>query len=171
MPFMRPCNARRAPREVCDRTGSQRSRVQPVGPLKKREEVFGPLRRSFAASKSSFHFHWRCRVKTLLCAALIAMVPGAAFADDVVAVPATPAVDQPVAKEALLPKEAPQAEPQQAVQDAQRCGMHGCCAGRAHRGGGLIIAGVAGTVLTAVAIGVAVGIAKANQNQNQALQR
>jgi hypothetical protein len=136
-----------------------------------REEVFGPLRRRFGASKSSFHFHWRCRVKTLLCAALIAMVPGAAFADDVVAVPATPAVDQPVAKEALLPKEAPQAEPQQAVQDAKRCGMHGCCGG-AHRGGGLIIAGVAGTVLTAVAIGVAVGIAKANQGQApQAIQR
>jgi hypothetical protein len=140
--------------------------------LKKREEVFGPLRRRLAASKSSFHFHWRCRVKTLLCAALIAMVPGAAFADDVVAVPATPAVDQPVSKEALLPKEAPPtAEPQQAVQEAQRCGMHGCCAGRAHRGGGLIIAGVAGTILTAVAIGVAVGVAKANQGQPQAVQR
>ena len=33
-------------------------------------------------------------MKTLLCAALVAMVPGAAFAQD----PTTPAVDQPAAR-------------------------------------------------------------------------
>jgi hypothetical protein len=107
-------------------------------------------------------------VKTLLCAALIAMVPGAAFAEDAAT---TPAVDQPAAA-ALVPKEAPSEQaPQPAVQDAQRCGMHGCCYGRAHRGGGLIIAGVVGTVLTAVAVGVAVSVATHSGQQNQALQR
>jgi hypothetical protein len=108
-------------------------------------------------------------VKSLLCAALVAMVPTAAMAEDVVA--PGPAVDQPtVDSAALLPKEAPQAQaPQQAVEDAQRCGMHGCCAGGKHHGGGLVLVGVVGTVLTAVAVGVAVGVA--THNQGQALQR
>ncbi len=99
-------------------------------------------------------------MKSLLCAALISMLPGAAFAEGEGVVP----TELPVAAEQatppanLVPQQAAQ-QPQPAVQEATRCGMHGCCAGGRHHGGALILVGVAGTVLTAVAVGVAVGLA------------
>jgi hypothetical protein len=94
------------------------------------------------------------------------LVPTAAFAEG--EPPANPAVDQPTAAQPLVPKDAPP-DGQPAVQEAQRCGMHGCCAGRRH-GGGLILVGVVGTVLTAVAVGVAVGVATSHQG-GQPVQR
>jgi hypothetical protein len=123
------------------------------------------LRRRVAHDRVRVTLAGGVRVKTLLCAALMAMVPTAAFAEDTLT---TPAVDQPAAAQPLVPKEAPETA-QPAVQEAARCGMHGCCAGRARRGGGLILVGVAGTILTAVAIGVAVGVARSAQTQ--AVQR
>ena len=91
---------------------------------------------------------------------LCLMLPGAAFADEVAAT--SPAADQPTAA-ALTPEQAPDAATAPAVDDAKRCGMHGGCAGGRGRGKWLVLTGVAGTVLTAVAIGVAVGVATSNK--------
>ncbi len=87
------------------------------------------------------------RIATLL----LVLVPLWAFAQDKQA--AAPA-DAPTAA-ALAPAEAPPAPDAVAPDHARSCGAHRC----GHGGGLVILGGVVGTVLTAVAVGVAVSFA------------
>lgn len=91
---------------------------------------------------------------------LCLMLPGAAFAEEP-STPPAPAADQPSAAPALTPQD-PAAPAPEAVEQARWCGAHGGCGGGRGKGKFLIV-GVAGTVLTAVAIGVAVGVATHKQ--------
>jgi hypothetical protein len=86
--------------------------------------------------------------------ALCLMLPAAAFAQD----PLPPSSDQPTAP-ALTPDPA---APQPAVENARWCGAHGGCGGRG-KGKLLVLTGVVGTVVTAVAVGAAVHFATQNQ--------
>ena len=90
------------------------------------------------------------------------ILPTAAFAQD----PAPPSADQPSAPEnqALVPPADAQPQPQQAVENARWCGAHGGCNGKGSGKGWIVLTGVAGTVVTAVAVGVAVGLATRNNN-------
>lgn len=86
---------------------------------------------------------------------LCLLLPISAFADE--APTPAPSADAPT-QSALVPTET--AAPQPAVAEARSCGMHHCAGGG--RGKWLVLTGVAGTVLTAVAIGVAVSVARSH---------
>ncbi|MBL8950843.1 MAG: hypothetical protein JNK82_08710, partial [Myxococcaceae bacterium] len=80
---------------------------------------------------------------------------------------AAPSVDQPTQQQ-LTPQDAAPVAQDEAVQQAKHCGMRGGCGGgRAGKGRWLVLGGVAGTVVTAVAVGLAVGFAT---RQNGAAQ-
>lgn len=103
-----------------------------------------------------------------LSLAMCLVLPTAAFAEG-----PGPAVDQPVAAEPALTPQADSAAvqpqpPQPAVENARWCGAHGGCNG-AGRGKGkwIVLGGVAGTVVTAVAVGLAVGFATRGNGQPQ----
>ena len=84
---------------------------------------------------------------------LCLLLPVAAFAED----PAPPPSADAPAQPALTPTDAaPQVAP--AVAEARYCSGHHCggCGGKAKW---VVLTGVAGTVLTAVAVGVAVSVA------------
>ncbi|MBK7863032.1 MAG: hypothetical protein IPJ65_31375 [Archangiaceae bacterium] len=72
--------------------------------------------------------------------------------------PAASFAEEPTPPPALTPSEAP-AAPQPAVENARWCGAHGGCGGPRGKAKWIIAGGVAGTVLTAVAVGLAVGVA------------
>ena len=103
---------------------------------------------------------------------LCLILPTAAFAQDP-APPLQQAVDQPTAADpSLTPNADPSAanasqQPQPAVENARWCGAHGGCGGGRGKGKWIVLTGVAGTVLTAVAVGVAVGFATRGPSQPQ----
>ncbi len=95
---------------------------------------------------------------------LCLILPTSAFAQD-----PGPAADQPTAADPqLTPNAEPNAsQPQPAVENARWCGAHGGCSGGRGKGKWIVLTGVAGTVVTAVAVGLAVGLATRNNGQPQ----
>lgn len=99
------------------------------------------------------------------------ILPTSSFAQD--AAPALQQADQPTAAApSLTPSADPGAtdasqQPQPAVENARWCGAHGGCGGGRGKARWIVLTGVAGTVITAVAVGVAVGLATRNPGQPQ----
>jgi len=103
---------------------------------------------------------------------LCLLLPTAGFAEELQpaapepAAPTAPSTDQPT-QQSLTPQDAQEAPAQGAVDQAKWCGMRGGCQGRAGKGKWIVIGGVAGTVVTAVAVGLAVGFATRGPAQPQ----
>jgi hypothetical protein len=91
--------------------------------------------------------------------ALCLILPTAAFADELQSA-SPPSSDQPT-QQTLTPSD-PAAPAPDAVQQARWCGAHGGCSGGRGKAKWIVIGGVAGTVITAVAVGLAVGFATRN---------
>src|SRR5262245_34816885 len=88
--------------------------------------------------------------------AMCLLLPTAGFADELQSA-TPPSSDQPT-QQNLAPSDTPAPAPD-AVQQAQWCGAHGGCSGGRSKAKWIVIGGVAGTVVTAVAVGLAVGFA------------
>ncbi len=101
---------------------------------------------------------------------LCLLLPAAGFADELQQAASAPSMDQPT-QQTLTPQDAAPVDgagQQDAVQQAKWCGMHGGCAGRSGgKGKWIVLGGVAGTVITAVAVGLAVGFATKQNAQPQ----
>lgn len=107
---------------------------------------------------------------------LCLILPTASFAQDPSAPVLQQPADQPTQPTAADPSLTPNADPgaanasqqpQPAVENARWCGAHGGCGGGRGKGKWIVLTGVAGTVITAVAVGVAVGLATRGPSQPQ----